>query len=179
VASAGTIFRVLHRDDEMRFLLPAAIAIGLTAAAAITLARGAEVSAGEVEVTAAWARATPPGAEIGAAYVTIANRGGFEDRLLGAATPAARSVTIHQSLEESGVATMRPVDAPRIPVGGALEMQPGGTHLMLMGLSAPLRQGEVIPVTLRFERAGDVTLQVPIASIGATTPPEEHHVHGM
>lgn len=163
----------------MRFLLPAAIAIGLTAAAAITLARSAEVSAGGLAVTAAWARATPPGAEIGAAYVTIANRGGSEDRLLGATTPAARSVAIHQSSEENGVARMRPVDAPAIPVGGALEMQPGGTHLMLMGLSAALKQGESVLVTLRFHRAGEVTVEVPIASMGATTPPEEHHDHAM
>ena len=164
----------------MRFLLPAAIAIGLTAAAAISLARSAELAAaGDLAVTQAWARATPPGAEIGAAYVTIANQGGSDDRLIGAASPAASTVTLHATSEENGVATMRPVVRPAIPAGGALEMAPGGTHLMLVGLSGPLKEGESIPVTLRFERAGELTFDVPVTAIGASAPPEGHADHAM
>ena len=162
----------------MRFFLPAAIAIGLTAAAAITLARSAEVSAGDLTVTGAWARATPPGAEVGAAYLRIANQGASDDRLLGVASSAATSVTLHESAEENGVATMRPVVTYRIPVGGALEMEPGGPHLMLVGLAAPLKEGEALSLTLRFEKAGELTLELPVAPIGASTPTSQAHDHG-
>jgi copper(I)-binding protein len=169
-----------ERDDRampnrMRILVPAAVALALTAAAAISFARGAGNGSGELAVVSAWARATPPRAEVGAAYVTIENRGGTEDRLVAANSPAAAKVVLHRSAEESGVATMRPLELAAVPAGGRLEMGPGGAHLMLMGLSAPLRAGTTIPLTLVFENAGAITVEIEVAPLGAAGPIGHDH----
>ena len=161
----------------MRFLLPAGIATVLTLASAISFVRAAEVAVGTLRITSAWARATPPGASVGAAYATIENRGEADDRLLSAASPAARAVELHQTIEENGMAKMRPLEDAVAPAAGALEMRPGGTHIMLVGLAAPLKAGETVPVTLLFETAGAVTVDLIVAPIGADGPPDAHHAH--
>jgi copper(I)-binding protein len=152
------------------FLLSAAAALLLTAAAIVSVARGAETVSGDLAIIAAWARATPPGAKVGATYVTIENRGEADDRLVGASSPAAEMMELHETIEKDGVAQMRPLDAPTIPAGGKLEMRPGGVHLMLMRLSAPLKEGETVPMTLIFERAGEIAIEADIAPIGAAGP---------
>ncbi|MBA3518367.1 MAG: copper chaperone PCu(A)C [Rhizobiales bacterium] len=162
----------------MRFFLPAATAMALTLAAAISYARSAETSAGDL-VVSAWARATPPGAQVAAAYVNVENRGGSADRLLAARSPAANSVSLHATVEENGVATMRPVDDPVIPAGGTLEMRPGGAHLMLTDLQAPLKEGETLSLTLSFETAGELTVEAAVAPVGAAAPADTHHDHAM
>lgn len=159
----------------MRLVLPAATAAVLTLVSAISFARAAEATAGDLAITVAWARATPPGAETGAAYLTIENRGEAVDRIVSAASPVARSVEPHQAIAENGMIKMRPLADPIVPAGGKLEMQPGGAHMMLVGLSAPLKEGERIPFTIVFETAGAVTLDLPVAPIGASAPPEAHH----
>ena len=138
----------------MRLLLPIFAAVLLTAVAAISYVRGAETAVGNLVVTSAWARATPPGANVGAAYVTVENRGAEDDTLVSAESPVAQSVMAHETAEENGVATMRPLAEPAIPAGGTLAMEPGGIHLMLMGLTAPLKKGESVPLTLTFAKAG-------------------------
>jgi hypothetical protein len=159
----------------MRILVPAAVALALTAAAAISFARGAGNGSAELAIVSAWARATPPRAEVGAAYVTVENRGGTEDRLIGVESPAAANVVLHRTAAENGVATMRPLELAAVPAGGRLEMQPGGAHLMLMGLSAPLQAGTTIPVTLVFENAGAVIVEVEVAPLGAAGPVGHDH----
>lgn len=163
----------------MRFFLPAATAVALTLAAAISYARSAEISAGDLTIVAAWARATPPGAKVAAAYIEVENRGGSADRLLAVRSPAAGSVSLHETVEENGVAMMRPMGPPLIPPGGILAMRPGGAHLMLMDIPAPLREGGTVSLTLTFETAGEVTVAAPIGSMGADAPPEPHHDHPM
>jgi copper(I)-binding protein len=158
----------------MRLLLPAVTAIALTAAAAISMARSEDVRVGQIVVKAAWARATPPGASVGAAYVTLENSGSDDDRLISASSPAAKAVTAHEALEENGVATMRPIEAPAIPADATLEMRPGATHLMLMGLVAPLNEGDDLPLTLVFEKAGAVTIPLEVAPIGADLSGHQH-----
>jgi copper(I)-binding protein len=157
-----------------RFIIPAAIALGLTAAAVLTSARGGEAAAGDL-IVSAWARATPPGAKVGAAYVTVENRASEPDRLVEARSPAAESVHLHQTVEENGVAAMRPLEPPEIPGGGALDMAPGGLHFMLMELKAPLKEGETVPLTLVFERAGEIAVEAEIAPIGAAAPAQHDH----
>jgi len=158
----------------MRLLLPTVAAMTLTAAAAYSMARGDEAKHGDVVVTSAWARATPPGVSVAAAYVSLRNDGAADDRLISAASPAAESVTLHNTAEENGAATMRPLADAMIPAGGVLEMEPGGPHLMLMDLSAPIKEGTSLPVTLVFERAGTVTVPVEVAPIGADSPSDGH-----
>jgi copper(I)-binding protein len=161
----------------MRFLLPAGIATVLTLASAISFVRAAEVALGTLRITSAWARATSPGASVGAAYAMIENRGEADDRLLSAATPAARAVELHQTIEENGMAKMRPLEDAVAPAcrraGDAARWYPYDA----CRLAAPLKAGETVPVTLRFETAGAVTVDLIVAPIGADGPPEAHHAH--
>ena len=158
----------------MRILLPAVTAILLTVAAGVALVRGAPADTLHVE---AWARATPPGASVGAAYLIVRNTGDQDERLQAVSSRAAESLEMHETVEENGVAKMRPVDGARIPAGGTLVMRPGGTHLMLMGLAAPLKEGGSLPLTVTFEKAGTMTIEVQVAPLGADAPPG--HVDSM
>jgi periplasmic copper chaperone A len=159
-----------------RILLPAVTAVVLTVAAGVALVRGAEAPAGPLRVEA-WARATPPGASVGAAYLIVRNKGDRDDRLVSASGEVAQSVEPHETVEENGVARMRPLEAASIPAGEMLVMRPGGAHLMLMGLAAPLKEGSTFPLTLSFERAGTMTVEVHVAPLGADAPPG--HVDSM
>jgi len=153
-----------------RLVLPAIVAVALTLVAAFTIARGEPVTTGDLAITEAWARATPPGTTVGAAYVTIENRGGADDALVAAKSPLAGTIEIHATVTEGAVAGMRRVEKFVVPAGARVAMAPGGAHLMLMRLSAPLREGALLPLTLVFERAGEVTLDVEIAPLGAMSP---------
>jgi copper(I)-binding protein len=142
-------------------------------AAALLLAVPALAKAPAVHVEG-WARA---GASSAAAYVTVHNGQRVADRLLGAASPAARSVTIHNSTMAGGVMRMRAAGALPVAANGRIAMKPGGLHVMLMGLKAPLRPGTRLPLTLRFERAGNVQVSLPVLPPGATGPAEAHGGH--
>ena len=161
----------------MRLFLPFTTAILLTAVAAISFARSAEVETGGISITAAWARATPPGGKVGAAYISIENRSDTEERLVAAASPAAGSVSAHETLDEDGIAKMRPLPSLSVAPGATLEMKPGGIHLMLAGLAAPLREGERIAVTLQFKDAGSLTVPVEVMPIGSAGPEAGHDGH--
>ena len=157
---------------NLRIVFPALAAIVLTAIAIIALTRSAESAAGDLVVTFAWARATPPGANVGAAYVTIENRGGTDDRLIGVASEVAGSASIHETVEENGVAKMRPLEAIALLAGHTIAMQPGGFHVMLMDLKSPLVEGESVALTMTFEHAGAIEVEADIAAIGADPPPQ-------
>lgn len=120
-------------------------------------------------VSGAWARATPPGVSVGAAYLTITG-GSANDRLVGASSDRASMVQLHTIEESNGVAAMRQVDGVPIPAGGQVVLAPGGTHIMLMGLKGPLVAGETFPVQLRFEHAGEQVVQVTVRAAGEPDP---------
>ena len=124
--------------------------------------------AAKVEVTQAWARATPGKSTIGTAYATVTAPAG--DRLIGAATPVAGVAQIHQHTMDNGVMKMRQVDAVPLPAGQAVVLSPGGYHIMLMDLKAPLVAGQSFPLTLTFEKAGTVETNVTIGGVGASGP---------
>lgn len=132
-----------------------------------------EVRAGDLTISQGWSRAAGAGGT-GAGYLTITNRGRAADRLLAASSPASRGVELHTHVREGDVMRMRPVTAIEIPAGGTVTLQPGGLHLMLMGLAASLNQGETVPVTLRFERAGEVQVALAIHPAGARGPGHGH-----
>ncbi|MDE2332381.1 MAG: copper chaperone PCu(A)C, partial [Bradyrhizobium sp.] len=120
-------------------------------------ARAQEVKAGDLVITQAWTRATPNGAKIGGGYLTIENKGSTPDRLLGGSTDAAGRVEVHQMTTKDGVMTMRPLgDGLTIDPGKTVKLAPGGYHLMMFDLKNPLKQGDTVPVTLKFEKAGEV-----------------------
>jgi copper(I)-binding protein len=132
-------------------------------------APGKPVIAGDLQVSAAWARATVAGAP-GAAYFTVTNRGKRADTLLGATSPAASSLMFHRTMQSNGVAHMRPAGALDIAPGAVLKVEPNGLHLMLDGPRQPLAAGTRIPLVLQFRRAGSVTVQVEVIPIAAAVP---------
>jgi copper(I)-binding protein len=122
-----------------------------------------------------WARA---GSSSSAAYVTVHNAGRAADRLIGASSPVAARVSVHDSRNVGGVLRMRAAGAFPIAPGASIAMKPGGLHVMLSGLKAPLRPGTKLPLVLRFEKAGLVRASLPVQAAGAQGPaPEVHHGH--
>lgn len=121
-----------------------------------------------IAVTAAWARATPPSATVGAAYFTITNGNAAADALLSIASPLAARVELHRTVMEDGMARMRPAGAIEIPAGASIKAEPGDLHVMLMDLTQPLAEGSVLPLTLNFREAGAIELQLPILPLAAT-----------
>ena len=107
-----------------------------------------------VEVTDGWSRETVTGVTVGVGYLTFRNTGAERVTLMKITTPAAASVELHQSsIDAQGVAHMWPLAALALSPGEVLRFTPGGKHLILVGLTRPLRAGETIPVTMQFDRA--------------------------
>ena len=149
-----------------RTLLEYFAAISLTLAAII--APSSDVSAGSVMIMKAYARASAtPTAKTSAAYVSLMNHAPEADRLLAVTTPAAASAEVHKTESVDGVMKMMPAGALEVPGSGMLEMKPGGYHIMLMGLTQPLKKGDEIELTLTFEKAGEMKVKVPVGAVAA------------
>lgn len=127
-----------------------------------------------VTVSNAWSRPAAQGGN-GAGFLTVTG-GAAADRLLSAASPVAGRVELHESMVMGGTAMMHPrPDGVAIPAGGKVEFKPGGLHLMLFGLKKPLKIGETVPVTLTFQKAGKVRVELTVrAGAGAPAAPPEH-----
>jgi len=125
-----------------------------------------------------WARATASKARNGAVYLQIKNNSGAGDKLLSSQTDAAKRAGLHNHTMDDGVMKMRPVDAVVIPAHGMVTMKPGGLHIMLMGLAAPLVKGASLPLTLKFKNAGTVAVVVEIMGMGAKSMThKKKHTH--
>jgi copper(I)-binding protein len=98
----------------------------------------------------------------GAVYVTLTNAGAQADSLVSASSNAAQTVELHEAKNEGGVMKMRPVQAIPVPAKGKTELKPGGYHIMLMGLKHDLKPGENVPVTLKFERGGELRVEAAV-----------------
>ena len=111
-----------------------------------------------------YARTSRPNAPTGAAFMVVVNHGDTEDRLIGAASEIAARVELHTHLEDAnGVMRMIEVeDGIPVPAGGRAELKRGGDHVMFMGLTGPLANGDTVEVTLTFEEAGEITVQIPV-----------------
>lgn len=163
----------------------------LFAATALLAVLGVTVSyaqsTGSITIDKPFSRATPGGAKVGAGYMTITNKGTVADRLIAASSPAAGKVEIHEMTMEGGVMKMRELSGGLpIEAGKTASLAPGGYHLMLMELKAPLKQGDKVPVTLTFEKAGKVDVTLDVQSIGAQAPKDMQmpsdsggHMHKM
>ena len=130
--------------------------------------------AGELTITRPWTRAAGQNGT-GAGFLGIGNAGRAADRLIGASAPIARVTEIHTHVREGDILRMRPVEAIEIPAGQTVTLQPGGFHLMLIGLKEPLIQGQAVPVTLRFERVGEVPVMLAVQPAGARGPMPHGH----
>jgi len=135
-------------------------------------ARAEEVKAGDLVISQAWSRATPNGAKIAGGYLTIENKGAAPDRLVGGSGDIAGKVEVHEMAMNNGVMTMRPLDKGLvIEPGKTVKLAPGGYHLMITDLKGPFKQGDKVPVTLEFEKAGKVMLSLDVHGVGAQGPP--------
>ena len=145
-------------------------AVALAIAQAVTAASPAGAQPLSVAVTGAWARASAGPAGTGAIYATMT--ASQPDRLTGGSTPVAATAELHRDMTSGGMMQMRPM-AGGLPLtpGTPVHLQPGGYHMMLMGLVHPLKQGDHFPITFTFQHSAPVTSEVTVAGPGATEPP--------
>ena len=134
-----------------------------------------EYKAGDLTIEHPWARELPPNAPAGAAFFTVHNAGAAADRLLGASTPQAQKSELHTHIHENGMMKMQQIPAVDIPAKGEVKFQPGGNHVMLFGMSKPLKAGEQFPLTLEFEKAGKVEVQVKVEGADGHGMPHGAH----
>ena len=151
-------------------------------AAAVTLfsleTRASEFKAGSLVIETPWSRATPGGAKVAGGYARIQNKGSTSDQLLGGTLTVSSRSEVHETVEANGVAAMRPLSQGlEIKPGEAVELKPGGYHLMFTDLQRPLKQRETLTGSLQFEKAGSVAVDFTIGSIGAQSSPTQHHHH--
>lgn len=164
----------MHHILTKRGLLGGALALALgfgASAAAQAQDQGAIVKAGDLVISQAWTRATPGGAKVGGGYLTIENKGTVADRLVGGSSTASARFEVHQMSMTDGVMKMHPVEGGlAIEPGKTVKLAPGGYHLMLVDLKHPLKQGETVPVTLQFAKAGNVAISLSVQGIGGNAP---------
>ena len=141
------------------------------------MASAADYSVGDVQVVGPWARATPRGANVAAAYFKITNNGTVPDRLIGGSTKVASRFEVHSMVIEDGVAKMRPVEGGlEIKPRESVELKPGSFHIMLIGLTQGIQPGQRVTGTLVFERAGKVDIEFTVVAMGQGGP-SQHSGH--
>ena len=125
--------------------------------ALMALSLAATLVAAQVKVEGAWARPTVPGQQGGGGFVTLTSAGA--DRLVGGSTTLAQRFELHTMAMKGDVMEMRQVDAIELPAGKPVKLEPGGLHVMFIGLKQPLAIGSKVPVTLKFDKAGEVKVE--------------------
>ena len=142
------------------FLLAAALILSAPAVMACET-----VTIGDLTIEHAWSKATIGAGRPGVFYVEITNAGSLDDALIGIATPAAGMPMLHETIVQDGIASMPHAMSIPVPAGQNVQLSPGGYHGMLMGLTTALKEGDNFPVTLSFEKAGEVTVNVDVLSL--------------
>jgi len=127
----------------------------------------------QVEIEKPWMRAPPPGSKLAAGYMTIRNKSASPDRLIGVSSPAATRVETHVHIKDGEILRMREVKGFDIPAKGTFELKPGGAHLMFVD-PRPLKEGDKVPVTLKFEKAGEVKTEFHVGRVAAPSPQHKH-----
>ena len=153
---------------------------GMTSSAMkAAMTAGASGTVGAIAIRGAWTRQNPPGARVGGGYATIANGGEVSDRLIAVSAPFAARGEVHRMEVTDGVMRMRELtEGLEIAPGKSVTLEPGGYHMMFLDITEPPMEGSFVPVTLVFERAGEVTLDLPVAAIGARSVGVGDAVHG-
>jgi hypothetical protein len=130
-----------------------------------SVAAAQSATAGSIKIENAYTRATVPGQQVAGGFMKIENKGST-DQLISASSPAAGEVQLHEMAMDGNVMKMRQVKDIAVPAGGAVELKPGGLHLMFMNIKAPLTAGESVPVKLKFAKAGEVEVKMPVNAMG-------------
>ncbi|BAE51893.1 Uncharacterized protein conserved in bacteria [Paramagnetospirillum magneticum AMB-1] len=141
----------------------------IAAALLLGLAAAGEAAAADIEVVNPFMRAAPMAGGTGVAFMTINNHGGA-DRLVAAESDISKAVELHTHVKDGDIYRMRKVESLAVAEHGTVELKPGGDHVMFIGLNAAVKEGRTVPVTLVFEKAGKVAVQVPVLAPGAMTP---------
>ena len=151
-------------------LFAAALLVAISSAGALA----GDAKVGDITVEGPWARASAGRAMAGAAFMTLNNAGATDDRLTAVSAGVSDKAELHTHIKEGDIMRMRPVEAIEVPAGGVATLQPGGDHVMFMGLHEPLKEGETFPLTLTFEKAGEVTVEVMVMKAGAMGHGSKH-----
>lgn len=155
-----------------------AFAVSLIALTFLPVLRASaeDYKAGALVIMQPWTRATPGGAKVAGGYLTVTNNGKESDRLIGGTLPGAARVEIHEMKIENGVMEMRPLARGlEIKPGETVKLEPGGYHVMFMGMTTSLKQGEKLKGQLMFEKAGPVEVEYSVAPVGASAPTSHGH----
>jgi copper(I)-binding protein len=171
----GTSYRALEDNDgPIRLFFTASVVLFfviLFASFLLISSPARNVTSANIVVTQAWTRVTPSGSKVAGGYLTIENNALVADRLLSGSTVAAKKLEIHEMAINDGVMTMRAVEnGLTIEPGRTVKFAPGGLHLMFVGLLAPLKQGDQTPVSLKFEKAGEIIVIFEVQAMGAPAP---------
>ena len=149
------------------YLFPA---LGLLAFGTIA-AHATDYDVGSIHIAQPWSRAAPKGATTGAGFMTITNKGTASDQVNCVSSDASQQCQIHSMTMEGGVMKMRPVEGGlEIKPGQTITLKPGGFHVMFVDLKHPLERGKTVKATLKFDSAGTVDVEYPVAAIGAPAP---------
>ena len=150
----------MKSNTLLKALLISAIGLGVSG-----MANAQNAKVGSVQIENAYTRATVPGQQAAGGFMKIENKGAA-DQLVSASSPVAGEVQLHEMAMEGNVMKMRQVKDIAVPAGGAVELKPGGLHLMFMNIKAPLTAGETVPVKLKFAKAGEVEVKMPVNAMG-------------
>ena len=148
------------KNNLLNAILIIAFGIGLA-----SMAQAQNAKVGGVQIENAYTRATVPGQMAAGGFMKIENKGAA-DQLISASSPVAGEVQLHEMAMDGNVMKMRQVKDIAVPAGGAVELKPGGLHLMFMNIKAPLAAGETVPVKLKFATAGEVDVKMPVNAMG-------------
>ena len=149
---------------------------GLFTLASICAVQAEEWSAGSITISDPFARASAGRATAGGGFFKITNSG-EADRLVAASADVGAKTELHTHIREGDVMKMREVEAIDVPANGSVELKPGSFHVMFMKLKGPLTEGSSFPLELTFEKAGKLTIEVPVAKVGSKMAPEMKHDH--
>lgn len=153
---------------HLLILSSAAVLFGLPVAAH-------DYTLGGLKIGHPWTRATPPSAPSGGGFLTVTNTGTTADRLVSASSPAAGQVQIHEMKMDGTIMRMRELEnGLEIPPGATVTLAPGGLHLMMMGLKNPLKEATRVPLTLVFEKAGKIDVELVVMALGASPDAHKH-----
>jgi hypothetical protein len=157
-----------------RALLAVVASLGIAGAA-----QAHDYTLGPLAIGHPHARPTAPGQPTGGGYLTVTNRGTAPDRLVGASAPSvAQAVEVHEMRLEGNVMRMREIGTLELPPGKTVKLEPGGLHLMIMGLKGPLAAGQHVPLTLTFEKAGRIEVDMTVDAASSAAPASATMDHG-
>ena len=159
----------MKHNTLLTALLLAVMTFGLTS---MTQAQNAKV--GSMQIENAYTRATVPGQQVAGGFMKIENKGNGADQLVSASSPVAGEMQLHTMAMDGNVMRMREVKTIDVPANGSVELKPGGLHLMFMDIKTPLKAGEAVPVTLKFQKAGEVEIKVPVRDISGGSSHMKH-----